>query len=576
MNTRLLTTARCLAVALALTAGAAAAQDAIPTDDPDDPVLQAMTLEVARAMDDLTGASPAPYFLALEATQSWSVNISGEEGALQGYAPATARWLDVDVRIGSPQLDSTHALRSGRERPSFGRKGRQLVLSDDVSVLRRELWDAIDKRFVEAQERWGKVESDRQVLVGEEPAEDLAAVEPVQALHPLATLDLDLAAWEQVIRDASSVLASSQVVFDGTVKLSASADNRWFVSSEGTRLRHGRCFLRVSVSLDTVAEDGEELSLHHSWDAATPEGLPSPDAVVAKVDELETLLAELRDADEQDPYSGPVILSGRASAVFFHEIMGHRMEGHRLKRVDDAQTFRDMVGEPILPTFLSVYDDPGLQAWGEQDLRGHYLYDNQGVPGERAVLVEDGVLLGFLQSRSPVDQGQASNGHGRRSPGKDAVTRQGNLVIEASESVSLDELREELRQRAKEAGLEYGLQIEDIAGGFTFTGRSIPNAFNVKIVTGVRVYVDGRPDELIRGVDLIGTPLVTFGQIVRAGDAPEVFNGTCGAESGWVPVSAVSPALLVAEVETQRKSKGQNAPPLLPPPVVAEDEEVAP
>jgi len=366
--------------AVLLFAGAARAQDAAPTDDPADAVLQAMDAEVARAMTALADAEPPPYFLALETSQSWSVTIAGEEGALQGYVPAMARWVDVDVRIGSPQLDSTHALRSGRERRSFGRKGRQLVLSDDVSVLQRDMWEAVDTRFVEAQERWGKVESDKQVLVEEDPAEDLAAVEPVQAIHPLAELEFQLPAWEQLVRDASAVLASSQVAFDGSVKLSASAENRWFVSSEGTRLRHGRCFLRLSINLDTVAEDGEELSLHHSWDAADPAGLPDTVTVVAMVAQMEQLLAQLRLATEQEPYSGPAILSGRASGVFFHEIMGHRMEGHRLKRVDDAQTFRDMVGEPILPEFLSVYDDPGLPVFGDQDLRGHYLYDNQGVP----------------------------------------------------------------------------------------------------------------------------------------------------------------------------------------------------
>jgi predicted Zn-dependent protease len=110
------------------------------------------------------------------------------------------------------------------------------------------------------------------------------------------------------------------------------------------------------------------------------------------------------------------------------------------------------------------------------------------------------------------------------------------------------------------------LVFDDISGGFTFTGRSTPNSFVVSPVTVWKVYVDGRPDELVRGVDLIGTPLTTFARIVAAADDISVFNGVCGAESGWVPVSASAPSLLVSEVEIQRREKGNDRPPLLPAP----------
>lgn len=538
--------------------------------DPD-PVMEALVSEIDRAMAELGQVAPPPYFLAAEVTETDSVSMSAEEGGLQGYRPEHGRWLDVDVRVGRPELDSTHPLRSGRDRSS--RHGRALAVSDDVDVIRRGIWRELDARFVEAQERWAKVESDQQVLVGEEPAEDLAPTTPITEIHPPATLELDLERWEETLRRASAVLAESAVVHDGSVTLSAAAHTRWFVSSEGTRIRDARTYLRLSIHVNTMADDGEELSLGHSWDAAAAAGLPTEGQVVARVREMEALLAQLRVAPTQDPYTGPAVLSGRASAVFFHEILGHRLEGHRLKRIDDAQTFRDMVGEPILPTFLSVIDDPGVPRVGEQDLNGHYLFDNQGVRAQPVHLVSDGILEDFLQSRSPVRKGERSNGHGRRQRGFDAVTRQGNLIVLAPGGVGEHLLRDELLRRVEEAGLEYGLQIEDISGGFTLTGRTMPNAFDVKVVIARRIYLDGRPDELVRGVDLIGTPLVTFGRIEMAGDRVEVFNGRCGAESGWVPVSAVSPALLVGEVETQRKSTAQLTPPLLPPPVSAGGEE---
>jgi hypothetical protein len=90
-----------------------------------------------------------------------------------------------------------------------------------------------------------------------------------------------------------------------------------------------------------------------------------------------------------------------------------------------------------------------------------------------------------------------------------------------------------------------------------------------------KVFADGRPDELVRGVDIVGTPLVSLTKIVATGDTMETFNGYCGAESGSVPVSASAPAILITEMEVQKKETSTDKPPILPPP--AHDEKaVAP
>ncbi|MEE2828049.1 MAG: metallopeptidase TldD-related protein, partial [Myxococcota bacterium] len=403
-------------------------------------------------------------------------------------------------------------------------------------------------------------------------------VQAEEGLYPRTDLsDVDVAAWEVAARRASSVFAESTITLDPAVSLVGEAETRWFVSTEGHRLREGLRRFRASVAADTLDSDGTALSLHDAWDTASPEGLPSPAELELRARELEAQLVLLAAASEQGPYRGPAVLSGKASAVFFHEIFGHRVEGHRLKQVEDAQTFRNQVGQSILPSFLSVYDDPTLPKIGEQDLRGFYRFDDQGVRAERVQLVKEGVLQGFLESRSPVADRGVSNAHGRRQMGNSAVSRQGNLIVETSQEVPDEELRRLLLKAARKEGLEYGLLIDDIGGGFTFTGRDIPNAFQIDVVLARRVWVDGRPDELVRGIDLIGTPLATFSRIKAAGPTIEVFNGTCGAESGWVPVSASAPSLFVSQIETQRKSKGQSKPPLTPPPgPVAEfDAEIA-
>jgi predicted Zn-dependent protease len=263
---------------------------------------------------------------------------------------------------------------------------------------------------------------------------------------------------------------------------------------------------------------------------------------------------------------GPAILSGSASGVFFHEIFGHRVEGHRQKDEAEGQTFTKSLNAPVLPAFLSVVFDATKKTLGSVDLNGWYEYDDEGIPARPVTLVENGILKTFLMSRAPIQGFANSNGHGRREPGHEIVSRQSNLIVESKKQVSDAQLRQMLVDEIKRENKPYGLYFEQVTGGFTTTQRRGLQAFTVIPLMVYRVYADGRPDELVRGVDIVGTPLASFGKILATSDKPEVFNGYCGAESGSVPVSAASPALLVSEIEIQKKDRGQETPPVLPRP----------
>ncbi|HHO51257.1 MAG TPA: hypothetical protein ENK18_10385, partial [Deltaproteobacteria bacterium] len=336
-----------------------------------------------------------------------------------------------------------------------------------------------------------------------------------------------------------------------------------FVDTEGSRLVHGRRHARLSLAISSTADDGDRVQVFRAVDVHDPERLPDREQTTAWIaDALAELHARL-EAPRADPYSGPVLLRGKAAAVFFHEVLGHRVEGHRQKREDEGRTFGEQVGRPVLPDWLDVYDDPRVEELLDTQLNGHYAYDDEGVAAARAPLVEDGVFVGFLMGRSPIPGFEQSNGHGRRSTGNPPLARMGNTLVEASSPVSRGALRSRLVEQLRRDGLSFGYVVDEIEGGFTLTGRITPNAFNVRAATTWRVFADGRPDELVRGIDLVGTPLVAFGNLLAAGDDPQVFNGTCGAESGWVPVSAVAPSLLFSRLEFQLKEKGQDRPPLL-------------
>ena len=209
-------------------------------------------------------------------------------------------------------------------------------------------------------------------------------------------------------------------------------------------------------------------------------------------------------------------------------------------------------------------DDPTLTTFGNTWLSGSYEYDDEGQKAQRVDLIQDGVLKDFLMSRLPIASFSASNGHGRAEAGHVPTGRQGNLIVTSTKTVPDAELRKQLIEEAKKQGKPYGLYFEDISSGFAVTQRSSPQAFQVIPLVVWRVYVDGRPDELVRGVSIVGTPLAAMKSILATGDKSEVFNGECGAESGTIPVSAVAPAMLVSEMETQRQPQGTARPPILP------------
>ena len=309
-----------------------------------------------------------------------------------------------------------------------------------------------------------------------------------------------------------------------------------------------------------------DINRYYNFDWTDPAGAPNDKAVLEQARVMQGELEALVAAPLVEPYAGPALLTGRAAAVFFHEVFGHRAEGHRQKDITEGQTFARKVGEQILPEFLSVYDDPTRKQLGSTVLLGHYPFDDEGTAAQRVKLIERGVLRSFLMSRSPLVGFPNSNGHGRRQVGFAPVSRQGNLIVESSRQVINAQLRTMLIEEIKRQGKPFGLLIDDIAGGFTFTGRGLPQAFQVLPLVVYKVYPDGRRDELVRGVDIVGTPLVSLTKIVANGDTPEVFNGYCGAESGSVPVAAVSPAILISEMEIQKKETSTDKPPILPPP----------
>lgn len=534
----------------------------------EDPVIATMRQELDRSMQDFRKTSLPVYFISYELTDNRSVNVSAEFGTLISTSDETTRVLDVDLRVGDYNLDNSHPLRQMdfSEPMQEVLEAPKVPLDDDPLALRVALWQSTEQHYRNAVDRLQQVRANVQVKVAsEDQSPDFSRESPHAYSEPMAEFSVDKAAWEQRLRRLTRPFAEHKEILEANAQLDAEVETRRYVNSEGTEIRMSTPFYRLVVWANAKADDGMELPLYQTYMSFHPDGLPDEATLSHDVAKMISTLLQLIKAPLAEPYTGPAILSGRSSAVFFHEIFGHRVEGQRQKNEDDAQTFKRKVNQPVLPDFLSVYSDPTLRQLGHTDLVGYYAFDDEGVPARRVAIVQNGVLKEFLMSRTPITGFDHSNGHGRHQQGYAAAARQSNLIVESSKSVSREELKKMLIEQIKAANKPYGLYFDDIEGGFTFTQRVIPNAFNVRPTIVYRVYPDGR-EELVRGVDLIGTPLTSFSKIMAADDDVEVFNGVCGAESGWVPVSASAPGMLIAQIEVQRKEKSQERAPLLPPP----------
>jgi len=527
-----------------------------------DPVLQAMQTELARAITELGKAEQPPYYLSYTVYDQDFVVLAGAFGSLLGDTAAQRRFADVTMRVGSSELDNTH----GQSRSSGVTSG-SLPLGNDQDAIARVLWELTDREYKRAVPALMNVRTDTAVRAEEEDkSPDFSKEKPETHIVEAAAAPFDHSAWEAEIKRLSATFRRYPEVYFASVILQVTNSNSRMVTNEGTTLVSPASSARLVMEAQTRAEDGMELLRVETFQAPNAKGLPPEAELTAKIDKMAADINALRKAPVAEPYDGPALLSGRAAAVFFHEVLGHRLEGHRQRDEEEGQTFTKKVGQGVLPKFLSVVDDPTIHEMAGVKLAGAYDFDNEGTPAERVDVIKDGVLKNFLMSRMPIKNFSDSNGHGRNQPGLMPTGRQGNLIVTSTETVPEAQLRQKLIDEVKKQGKPYGLYFDDIQGGFTITTRQLPQAFQVLPVMVYKVYADGRPDELVRGVDIVGTPLAALTRILTTGDHEHVFNGVCGAESGQVPVAAVAPSMLFSEMEVQKRAHQHDRPPILPPP----------
>lgn len=531
--------------------------------------IKVMKEELFRNFEALQKEKTPPYYMSYSIDEVQTQAVNGSFGTILARNEDKSAILRISVRTGSYHLDNNHELRRGSSASLLGRMSGAMraPLGDSPEALRRLLWRETDGIYRNAVDTLSRVKSEQSMNVAEEDtSDDFSKIEPHTSLEKPLEIRVDLDKWAGRIRKFTGLFKDYPFIFDCSGAFQSEVRHKFLVDTEGTIVSSPVNYMRLQISALVKADDGMELPLYQSYFGYKESDFPSEAQIIGDIKSMIEALGKLRTSSLVDPYTGPAILSGKASGVFFHEILGHRLEGHRLKSESEGQTFKKKVGSQVLPEFISVTFDPTIKELNGVALSGAYRFDDEGVKAEKVASIQNGVLKNFLMSRAPAENYPRSNGHGRAQPGQKPVSRQSNLIVESKKMLQDDALRRALIDECKKQNKPFGLLFTEISGGSTITGRSSANSFNVIPLAVYKVYADGRPDEMVRGVTLIGTPLTTFGKIIATGSKMEIFNGTCGAESGSVPVSAVSPSILISEIEVQKTSKSPEKIPILPAP----------
>jgi len=559
-------------MSLLLASVLASALTATPASvDPRLSILDAMKEELERNRTRLKlGENPPPYFISYSVKDLTQAYVAARYGALFDDSTNRDRRVFADVRVGSHEIDNSVNEEFDF---NFSLKGtsyttrKEAPLDDDLTALRTALWLITDEKYKTGLFNLLKKKGEA-VYVVDDPKKppSFSREQPSTFIGAPASYTFDRTRWMALVRKVSARFNEAGKIFDTDVRVTADKEVRYFVNSEGSRILTEQTFYGVHIYAVTRADDGQLLDDSRDYYGFREAELPSDDKLMKDAESLIQELLALRAAPAIDPYTGPAILEAEAAGVLFHEAVGHRLEGDRMDNDAEGKTYKGQIGHAVLPPFITIVDDPTVATLGGKSLNGYYRYDDEGIPAKRVPLVENGVLKNFLLSRHPVDGFLQSNGHGRAQLNRRPVARMANLIASSTKQVSDPELKQMLIAETKRQGKPYGLIIRDIQGGNTNTSSFGYQAF--KGIPRLVYRVDARDgkETLVRGVEVVGTPLSAVSKIVATGKTQGVFNGFCGAESGNVPVSTVAPATLLREIELQRVVEGKDRPPILPSP----------
>lgn len=514
-----------------------------------DPLLEALLIELERSKAQLKmDQVQAPYYIEYRVHDVSDYIGETAFGASRGEQRLHARVLRVVVRVGDYKQDSFFQRGAGET--------EVLPLDDDPIALRHQIWLATDEAYKAAGEALTEKQAFmKQFAADPNPVEDFARAPAVSSIGELAELKFDATAWKKTLEDVTNLYRQYPDVQSLSASARFSVIREYFVNSEGSVTRDTRTSYTVTLNGSTQAADGMRLTRNPYWTEAKIDALPTREALLGETKKMLETLVALRNAPiVEEEYRGPVLFSSDAaddmfSALIGANVLGRKPQPGRPNRTSGA--FATSYKSRVLPSFLTVVDDPTIKQFQGKDLAGHYEVDSEGVRAQAVTVIDKGLLANYLVGRQPIRDFSASNGHGRAAPGSFSQPSTGNLFVRAEQPQKPDAMKRQMLEMVRNLGKPYGYRVDTLGPGNT-----------PRLLT--RVWEKDGHEELVRGAVFSELDVRSLrNNLIAAGDDSLVSNRVTGE-----PTAVISPSVLFDELEVKRADQSKDKLPEYPPPPV--------
>jgi TldD protein len=514
--------------------------------------------DARRALKMSVPGFPKPYYCSFLLKDVHWFNTWASCGSIGRMKSDRTRNAYCDLRVGSYDYDQVTdgGLREFDEELESNNHTSLPIDDKDYDGLRITLWKLLEAKFREALTDYNQKEASRiSTLDPNGGLRSFTRAKRVSYKH-LARLDhIDHEAWSKFCKTVSLWMSELPKLSGSWIEFDVSQETRILATTEGTVVVQNAQTFSLSANMHKLTKEGSRLEQDLVINCASQDELPSLAEVKRLLLEKYEILMRVSRAKKIHAFSGPVLLYPGPAGLLFHEAVGHRLEGSRLLSAGEGQTFKDQEGKQIFKVPITVRDNPQLREFNGAKCIGAYAFDDEGIKGSNTTLIEDGVLKGFLSTRAALKKGRyASNGHARTQDQQRPISRMAVTIIESKNGLGLDKLKARLIQEIKRQKKPFGMIVYETNGGETATTNYDFQAFAGDISYATLIYPNGK-EVAIRGVNFVGTPLQSLSNIIAVGDEQQLDNGFCGAESGLVPISTISPAVLISNLELQGKEE---------------------
>jgi TldD protein len=581
-----------IAAALACCGSASYGKAPKPKDDPKDKdqTLRAMQDEMERSRTRLAiDGVQKPYYIEYRLLDLDIRTVTASFGNIISSTTGRNRVMSVDVRVGDHHLDSSNFVSEEGFHGFLGGPGDlgEVGIDGDYNSLRQDLWLATDQAYKGAVTGMSLKNAFLRSLTKPPEIDDFSQESPLVQIEPHAVADWTNRNWDAEARAASLVLRSVPQINGSRVTYYLVYQTYYLLNSEGTEIRIPHSLASVEAGIDTLADDGMPLHNYYTLYAAKPGELPDPATIAKGLQQAGQDLVALRSAPLSSDYTGPVLFDAAAASSMLTQVLPPSLSGARpalstSPRVDEYfeqmgghNDWSGRVGQRVLPTTVTLTDDPTSNDFQGQALLGGYDVDEEGVRGQKVTLVQNGILRNLLMSRRPGPDFDRSNGHGRSAILSEPHPTPSNLFFQSSEGMSAADLHKKFMDLCKEDGHEWCIEVrrmdnpaiatirqEDfqdtiggMAGGLS-SGERLP-------LLVYRVWVDGGKEELVRGARISGLTMRSLRNIPAVGTDTAAANyiqsatdgmmgtalGAFGSAQGGLPSAIVAPSLILDDVE---------------------------